>query len=167
MLYILTSTEAEYIPNNTCYVKTGQFEEHLPMIIPERTAVVGDELRSTRIKPSPAVTSASDTPKSLAAIARIEAVISDIVQNISITKSTGNSDTQVTTRPAGTSAVGTVAADLFRQIYDYIDFRINGASGDSTTPLTAGTNLQTIHIQEKLLKQIEILLLQKYMLTLQ
>ena len=135
-----TSTEAEYIPNNTCYVKTGQFEEHLPMIIPERTAVVGDELRSTRIKPSPAVTSASDTPKSLAAIARIEAIISDIVQNISITKSTGNSDTQVTTRPAGTSAVGTVAADLFRQIYDYIDFRINGASGDSTTPLTAGTN---------------------------
>ena len=47
----------EYVEENvssgytTIFVRTGEFEEILPMTIPAFTAVVGDELRSTVIKP--------------------------------------------------------------------------------------------------------------------
>ena len=39
-------------PNTTIYVKTGVFEEILPIRIPENCALVGEELRSTTISPA-------------------------------------------------------------------------------------------------------------------
>ena len=44
---------------------------------------------------------------------------------------------------AGSGAAGTAANGLFQQLEDYIDFRVNGASGDSTTPTPEGTNTPT------------------------
>ena len=137
---VITGIPTERHAQKTIFIKTGTYEEILPIIIPEDVALVGDELRSTRIKPSPSVTSAADTPKSVAALTRIEAIVSNIIQNVAITKTTGNSETQVTTRPAGNASAGTAAANLFREIYDYLDWGVNGASGDSTEPTTRGTN---------------------------
>ena len=37
----------------TIFVKTGTFSEVLPIVVPSDTAIVGDELRSTVIKPAP------------------------------------------------------------------------------------------------------------------
>jgi hypothetical protein len=48
--YILED-EASRAPA-TIFVKTGTFREQLPIIIPANVAVVGDELRSTRIEPA-------------------------------------------------------------------------------------------------------------------
>jgi hypothetical protein len=48
--YILAD-EANRAPA-TIFVKTGTFREELPIIIPANVAVVGDELRSTRIEPA-------------------------------------------------------------------------------------------------------------------
>ncbi len=137
---VTTNIPTELHAQKTIFVKTGEYEEVLPIIIPEDVAIVGDELRSTRIKPAPSQTSAADVPKSIAALTRISAVISNIVQNVAITKSTGNSATQVTTRPAGNASAGTAAENLFREIYDYIDWGVNGASGDSTMPTMRGSN---------------------------
>ena len=136
----ITNVPAELHAQKTIFVKTGEYEEVCPIIIPEDVAIVGDELRSTRIKPAPSQTSAADVPKSIAALTRIEAVVSNIVQNVAITKSTGNSATQVTTRPAGNASAGTATANLFREIYDYIDWGVNGVSGDSTMPTMRGSN---------------------------
>ena len=136
----INNVPAQLKSNKTIFVKTGQYNEVLPIIIPEDVAIVGDELRSTRISPAGSLTDANDTPKSIAAIERIEAIADNIIQNVAITKSTGNAATQVTTRPAGNASAGTAAANLFRELRDYIDWGVNGASGDSTEPTMRGTN---------------------------
>jgi hypothetical protein len=138
---VSTGIPAEYKPNNTIFVKTGRFEEVLPIIIPENTAVVGDELRSTRIEPAGSLVSTGDVPYSLDALSRLEAIMFDIVTDPSnITKTTGNALDPDTTHPVGSNPAGTAAADLVQQIYDYINFEINGGIGDSTTPTFAGSN---------------------------
>ena len=138
-----TNVPAERIANNSIFVKTGQFNEHLPIIVPRETAVIGDELRGTKIVAASAVTGASDVPKSIAAIQRLKAIISDIATNGSVTKTAGNASSQVTSKVAGSAGAGTAANGLFQQLEDYIDFRVNGASGDSTTPTPEGTNTPT------------------------
>jgi len=135
-----TAVPALLKPQHTIFVKTGNFSEVLPIIVPENTAIVGDELRSTRIGAAGVLTGAADTPKSLDTYARMAVIMSDIVTNAAVTKTTGNALTQVTTSPAGSTAAGTFAAELWTQIKDYADFGVNGASSDSTVPVTYGTN---------------------------
>ncbi len=130
---------AAVIPNNSLFVKSGTFAETLPILVPANTAVIGDELRSTKITPAGQQTQATDVPKSIAAIQRLKAIIDDIIANSAINKSTGNAENQVTSRPAGSGAAGTAAVALFQELEDYIDFRVNGVTGDSTTPTTRGT----------------------------
>ena len=124
---------AEVKPQNTIFVKTGQCTEVLPISIPENTAVVGDELRSTRILPAASIVDSSDVTYSLDAISRIEAIMYDVVTDPSnITKTTGNALDPITTHPVGAAAAGTAAAGIVQDIYDYIDFNIN-ATGSAPT----------------------------------
>lgn len=131
---------AQRVANKSIFVKTGEYNEVLPIRVPEQTAVVGDELRSTRIQPAGALVALTDVPYSIESLQRIQTVISDVVQNIAITPSAANPLTQVTTRPAGTLSVGTSASNLIQEIVDYIDYRVNGATGDSTVPAFRGSN---------------------------
>jgi hypothetical protein len=129
-------------PNNSIFVKTGFFAEVLPIIVPHETAVIGDELRSTKIVAAGSLIDNSDTPYTLDALSRLQAIIKDAISDpSSIVKTTGNALDPVTDRPAGTGAVGDIAEDLVQQIQDYIDWGINGATGDSTEPLTTGSNI--------------------------
>ncbi len=135
-----TGIPAERIANDTIFVKTGTFAEILPIIVPANCAVVGDELRSTRIEAAGSFVDPTDTPKTLDAMSRLESIISNVVRNIAVTPTTGNTETQVTTRPAGSVGAGTDASALVREIIDYINWGVNGASGDSTVPLSRGSN---------------------------
>ena len=47
---------------NTIFVKSGSYEEQLPLVVPEYTSIVGDNLRATIIKPSLTGTSTDPTP---------------------------------------------------------------------------------------------------------
>jgi hypothetical protein len=136
------SVPAQVKPQHSIFVKTGNFSEVLPIIVPENTAVIGDELRSTRISPAGVLVDSADTPYTLDALSRLSAIMSDIVSDPAnfTTKTTGNLLDPVSTAPAGSVAAGNFAAELWTQIYDYIDFGVNGASGDSTIPLTYGSN---------------------------
>ena len=134
------SVPAEVKPQHSIFVKTGNFSEVLPIIVPENTAIIGDELRSTRISPAGVLVASADTPYTLDALSRMAAITSNILQNIAITKTTGNALNPVTTSPAGSVAAGNFAAELWTQIYDYIDYGVNGASGDSTIPVMYGSN---------------------------
>ena len=129
---------SELIAGNTVFAKTGRFDEVLPIIVPVNTAIVGDELRSVRVYAGAATV--TDSVKVLAGINRLKAVISDIVKNTAITKTSGNAATQVVTRPAGSTGAGSKAEGLIQELYDYIDWGVNGASVDSTVPLSTGSN---------------------------
>jgi len=133
---------AEYRPNNSIFVKTGEFSEILPISVPQNTAVIGDELRSTRIIPAASIVSSTDVPYTLDAITRIRDIASDIVAGSdNIGKSSSNTEDPISTGLViGDSTSAADTADLFQQIRDYIDFEINGASADSTVPETTGTN---------------------------
>ena len=122
------------------YVKTGTYNEVLPIRVPERVAVVGDELRSTRIEPAGSVTNSSDTTYSLAGILHMKSILDDIIEGTTITRQTGNTLTQNVSKPWSTSAVSTIGTDLAQELYDQIDYQVNGASGDSTAPTYRGVN---------------------------
>ena len=122
------------------FVKTGTYTEVLPIRVPERTAVVGDELRSTRVEPAGSVTDSGDVTYSLAGILHMKSILSDIVEGTDITEQAGNTVTQNDSNPLSTSAVGTILSDLAQELYDKIDYEINGASGDSTAPTFRGNN---------------------------
>jgi hypothetical protein len=123
--------------NYTISVKTGTFYEVLPISVPSLTAIVGDELRSTRIEPAGSLVSPGDVTYSLAALTRIAAIVSNIVQNIAITKSAGNPLDPVTTRPAGSAGAGSVVANRFTTAKNYIDYYVNSVG---TAPTMTGTN---------------------------
>jgi len=94
-------------PNTTIYLKTGTYSEYGPIVVPQDTAVVGDELRSTIVQVAPAATYlGTDKPKTVTALKRIQSVLSDIVANNTVTPTTTgttfpNTQTQVTALPAG------------------------------------------------------------------
>jgi hypothetical protein len=86
-----TAIALAVLPNTTVFIKTGTYNEVLPMILPEYTAVVGDELRTSVVQPQPAIAKLkNDKNKTTSALNRIKAVSADIVQNIKITPTTGN-----------------------------------------------------------------------------
>ena len=141
-----TNVPAERIPNNTIFVKTGEFAEVLPIVVPHNTAVVGDELRSTRIVPADSLVSSSDTPYSLAGILNLESNLNALLSGdndgpgLSDGLSSFSAESVDTSVTIADSTVALEAAELARQIHDYIDFGVNGASGDSTTPTKYGSN---------------------------
>ena len=122
------------------YVKTGTYTEVLPIRVPELVAIVGDELRSTRVEPAGVQTQAADTTYSLAGILHMKAIIDDIIEGTAITRQTGNTLTQNVSKPWSTSGVSTYVENLCTELYDQIDYLVNGASGDSTAPLYRGAN---------------------------
>ena len=136
-----TGVPVELKSNYTIFVKTGTYYEVLPIAVPELTAVVGDELRSTRIEPAPSVIHSTDVPVSLASLTRIRNIVSNVIQNTPIVKSVGNPLTQVTSRPAGSGAAGTAAVNDLQNIIDYINFYVNAVG---SAPAIAGSNAPTV-----------------------
>jgi hypothetical protein len=127
-------------PHKVIYVKTGTYNEVLPIRVPERVAVVGDELRSTRVEPAGSVTAAGDTTYSLAGILHMKSIIDDIIEGTTITRQTGNTLTQNVSKPWSTSGVSAIVEELSQELYDQIDYLVNGASGDSSAPAFRGSN---------------------------
>jgi len=82
-------------PNTTINVKTGTYTEVLPIVVPANTAVVGDELRSTVVQPKPANDIlVNDKSKTISSLNRVRDLISDIVLNVAVTPSSGNTAVQ-------------------------------------------------------------------------
>jgi hypothetical protein len=111
---VATNIPARIIRNTLVKVATGKYQEVLPIIVPAECCIIGDELRSTAVAPRRASgTSASKisrnsftyqldgnlTPKkdakySLKAYDRVAAILGDIVEGISVSATTGNTETQ-------------------------------------------------------------------------
>ena len=82
-------------PYTTISVKTGTYNEVLPIVIPRFTAVVGDELRSSVIQPkAPIDLLINDKPKTKSALSRIKALVPSVISNTPIAETSGNTATQ-------------------------------------------------------------------------
>ena len=148
-------------------VATGVYDEVLPIIVPAGTTVGGDELRSTTIRPLPANPAlAGDSPYHFDALDRISDIIQDILTLTPITKSTGNTETQVTSlttlenvsysppqySDAGntieiyqpisvyTAPRATAIQTMINDITAYINFYVNGTGSE---PALVSTNSYT------------------------
>ena len=139
------SVPAEVIANNTIFVKTGIFTEVLPIVVPRNTAVVGDELRSTKIQPAEQLVSSADTPYSLAVIGRLQAIIDGIVTDPgNVVKTTGNLLDPVDSRPVGSSGDATAAGTVSDLADEIIDILNNGiGNADALTFTDTGVAAKT------------------------
>ena len=138
-----TSIPAVLNPQTTISVKTGTYNEILPICIPSYTAVVGDELRSTVIQPATANTMlVNDKAKTTAALNRIKAIIPTLVSNGTVTPSTGNTQLQVTSLPAGDTGSTTAVTNAVASATELYDVVNSGYAGVSTfiMPTPTGYN---------------------------
>ena len=122
--------------NYTINVKTGTYYEVLPIVVPEDTAVVGDELRSTNIRPATALILPGDVAKSLDALTYLASIVDNVVQNNTSFTAYG-AVSQVTSRPAGSLAAGNRAAALFTDAKNYINYYVNSVG---SAPGMTGSN---------------------------
>jgi hypothetical protein len=126
-------------PNTTIFVKTGQYRETLPIIVPAETALVGDEVRSVNAGPANSLISRDDAYYSITALNRMETVVGEIVLGSNVTESTGNIETQNIAFPYASSVEETDIKRLVRMIGHQIDFRI-GTNHLSTFTEPTGYN---------------------------
>ena len=120
-----TGIPERYSPNNLINVATGVYREVLPIIVPEQTCVLGDELRSTNAGPGTGTTNLADAKYSIGALGRMETVLGEIILGTDVTESPGNTQVQSADWPLSTSLVGTDLSRLVRTIQQNIDFRLN------------------------------------------
>ena len=120
-------------PATTISIKTGTYNEILPINVPSYTALMGDELRSTIVQPYAAdPTLATVVPKAQVALNRIRTLIPNLMSNTAITPTSGNTVTQVRTLPNASTGSTTAIANLqtsFNIIYELV------ASGLGSTPV--------------------------------
>jgi hypothetical protein len=121
---VTTNLPARRVPNNTINIKTGQYRETLPIIVPAETALVGDEKRSVNAGPAGSLISKDDAKYSMGALGRLETVVGQIILGSNVTESTGNTEIQNVAFPYASSVEETTVKQLVRTIQHQIDFKI-------------------------------------------
>ena len=129
VITVLTDQDADglparRVPNNTILIKTGQYRETLPIIVPAETALVGDEKRSVNAGPAGSLISRDDAKYSIGALSRLETVVGQIILGTNVTESTGNTATQNAVVPFASSVEETDIKRLVRTMQHQIDFKI-------------------------------------------
>ena len=123
---------ARRVPNNTINIKTGQYRETLPIIVPVETALVGDEKRSVNAGPAGSLTSGDDAKYSIGALTRLETVVGQIILGTNVTESSGNTATQSADFPYASSVEVTDIKRLVRTMQHQIDFKIGTTHMESS-----------------------------------
>jgi hypothetical protein len=115
---------ARRVPNNTIFIKTGQYRETLPIIVPAETALVGDEKRSVNAGPAGSLISRDDARYSIGALGRLETVVGQIILGSNVTESTGNIEIQSAAFPYASAVEETTVKQLVRTIQYQVDFKL-------------------------------------------
>ena len=111
------------VPNNTVNIKTGQYREVLPIIVPAETVVLGDEVRSTNAGPAGSLVNLADSKYSVGALSRLETVVGQIIQGTNVTESSGNTATQDIAFPYASSVEDADIRRLVRVMQHQIDYK--------------------------------------------
>ena len=130
----IASVPARHSPSNLIKIATGQYRETLPIIVPEQTCVLGDELRSTNAGPAGSLTNLADSYYSVGALSRLETVVGQIIAGTNVTESSGNTATQSAVFPYASADEQADITQLVRVMQHQIDYRI------STTHMVSNTD---------------------------
>jgi len=140
--YALEHADDGFSGTTTINVRNGEYYEILPLIMPARTAVVGEELRSTTIRASELDQAMfDDVPFTISALLRIGTILPDIIQNILVSKSTSNTESQIIDALiTATNVEAAVVDNLWASILGIIDYKVNDIG---SMPAVTGTNTAT------------------------
>ena len=135
--YALEHADDGYEGFTTIAISAGEYQEVLPLILPARTAVVGEELRSTTVRANePIAALAEDAQYTLETLIKIGLFIDDIVLGNVVAPSPGNTVIQFRSTPT-TPIVAQTLNNLWADIITMIDVRVNG---EGTEPTVTGSN---------------------------
>ena len=127
----------------TVEVETGTYHEILPIIVPARTVVLGDELRSVKVVAAgPIEALQGDVTYTLEILGRFREIINGIVLGGIVNKTSGNTVTQIFPQVGeeGNSTSSLAAQSLIDDMISYIDFYVNG---QGSAPTVSGSNIIT------------------------
>jgi len=137
----ITNLPIEDLPNYTINTKTGLYEEVLPIRVPSYTAVVGDELRSSRISPAGSLIGNNDKAKSVTVLTYLKSITDEIVTNVAVTPTTGNTETQDTTsQNEGNVGSSTAVTSVVNNTAEIKDILTNGLGAADAFVIPNPTN---------------------------
>ncbi len=144
-----TGMPVEDVPNYTINIKTGLYEEVLPIRVPSNTAIVGDELRSARVSPAGKLVANNDKAKTIATLTHLKSITDEIVTNVSVTPTTGNTETQDnTSQNEGNTGSSTAVTRLQAGVAEIDDILTNGLGAVDAftfgTPTNWGSSLTDV-----------------------
>jgi hypothetical protein len=153
----IASVPARYSPSNLVRIATGQYRETLPIIVPEQTCVIGDELRSTNAGPAGSLTNRSDAGYSVGTLTRLETVVGQIILGTNVTESSGNTAVQSAVFPFSGLFEAVDITRLVRVMQHQIDFKISSTfmvssadpTGYNTTFLSGFKDARTLLRENK------------------
>ena len=114
-----------YEPANLISVKAGKYEETLPIIVPALTCVLGDEVRAVTAGPAGSLIDISDAAYSIAALTRLESVVSDVIVGNNVVESSGNTAVQDRKWPYASSVEQASLTRLVRAMKHKTDHDLN------------------------------------------
>lgn len=124
------------------FIRTGVYEEILPIIVPAKTALKGEEVRGVVVKPNePIAALANDRVYSIDVLERMREILPDIIRGIAVTPTTGNNIDQVVASSLSDVTTGTIVVDLIENAIDYINYTLNDSAAN---PVITGSNDATV-----------------------
>ncbi len=129
----------------TIFVRTGDYPEILPITIPAFVAVVGDELRSTTVKPAEAVFSDTYLELILSACDHLSPLISRVIRELPVGDEIDDEDEvllygEVSQNFAGTAASSSEVNSLSTLVEIFKNRLENSTSASITSTFPASTN---------------------------
>ena len=118
------------VPANSIFIKSGVFQEVLPIIVPAETCLIGDEVRSTHAGPIGSTVNLTDAKYSLATLDRLETVVGQVILGTDVTETSGNTAVQSRAWPYASSVEVTSLQQLVRALKWNTAYRLN-----STDPI--------------------------------
>jgi len=138
---------ARDVPQTLVKVSTGEHYEVLPIRVPAYCAILGDELRSTKIIAQGATTPTTDTPNTVATFDRIAEVVKSIVTGSTVTASTNNVEPQDQNWPYAVATQADTVESLVDTIKYQIDYGLHTMSaGYYTDPIGFTSALENARI---------------------
>jgi len=138
--YALEHADDGFSGTTMIKVSTGEYQEILPLIVPARTAIVGDELRSVTIRANePFSYYVADAASFKQMLIRIGLVLPNVILGTPVNVTSGNTVNQNTSIPGTSTEVG-IVNNLWANIITVIESMVHS---NGSMPAVTGNNVLT------------------------